>query len=193
MTGHESLRDLTGRLQSDISIGNLMMNEEHDNPSWSSFLIDLDLAIKEDRERPSGVPNKTGTRAFMAIGALYGEKRSFMHDLESFFWVLFWICIHYTGPRGESRVVPNYERWNYADTEELAKIKKGEVSHERDFIKTAGEHFTTYHKPLIPWVNKLRRTVFPNGERWEKDDPKLYSQMREVLRKAMEDPDVKAE
>ena len=36
----------------------------------------------------------TGTRAFMAIGVLH-EKHSFMDDLESFFRVLFWICIHY--------------------------------------------------------------------------------------------------
>jgi hypothetical protein len=89
-------------------------------------------------------------------------------------------------------VVPRFEKWNYADTEELAEIKKGMVGHEGDFLKMAGEQFTTYHKPLIPWVNQLRRLVFPNGERWEKDDPKLYSRMREVLRKAIEDPDVKA-
>jgi hypothetical protein len=129
----------------------------------------------------------------MAIGALYGEKRSFRHDLESFFWVLFWICIHYSGPNGEGRVVPRFEKWNYADTEELAEIKKGMVGHEGDFLKMASEYFTAYYKPLIPWVNKLRRLVFPNGERWEKDDPKLYSRMRDVLRKAIEDPGVKAE
>ncbi|KAH6988698.1 hypothetical protein EDB80DRAFT_555094, partial [Ilyonectria destructans] len=62
------------------------------------FLIDLDLAIKEKREGASGAKGKTGTRAFMAIGALLGEQHSFMHDLGSFFWVLFWICIHYNGP-----------------------------------------------------------------------------------------------
>jgi hypothetical protein len=62
-----------------------MINEEATNPSWASFLIDLDVVIKEDRNKPSGAPNKTGTRAFMAIGALLGEKHSFMHDLESFF------------------------------------------------------------------------------------------------------------
>lgn len=182
----------TGRIQSDISIRNLMMNEEEDNPSWPAFLIDLDLAVKENRDNPSGVPNKTGTRAFMAIGALYGERRSSRHDLESFFWVLFWICIHRTGPNGEGRVVPRFDKWNYADTEELAEIKKGTVVHEGDFLKMAGDHFTPYYKPLIPWVNKLRRLVFPNGERWGKDDPKLYSRMREVLRKATDDLDVKA-
>lgn len=46
-----------------------------------------------------------------------------MHDLESFFWVLFWICIHYKGPE-ETRVVARFGRWNFVDTEELACMKK---------------------------------------------------------------------
>jgi Fungal protein kinase len=170
-----------------------MMNEEEDSPSWSSFLIDLDHAIKEGRDKSSGAPNKTGTRAFMAIGALYGEEHSFMHDIESFFWVLFWICIHYSGPNEGSRVVPKFEKWNYMDTEELAKIKKGTVVNEGDFIKEITEKFTSYYQPLIPWVNKLRRVVFPNVGRWHKEDLTLYSQMKEILREAREDPNVLAE
>ncbi|KAH8686421.1 hypothetical protein BGZ61DRAFT_355179, partial [Ilyonectria robusta] len=44
----------------------------------------------------SGAQGKIGTVAFMAIGALPGNKKhSIKHDVESFFWVLFWICIHY--------------------------------------------------------------------------------------------------
>ncbi|RSL43016.1 hypothetical protein CEP51_016410 [Fusarium floridanum] len=135
--GHESLYK-AGFLHRDVSINNLMINEDDNNPSWPSFLIDLDLAIKEQRDMASGARGKTGTRAFMAIGALLGEQHSFMHDLESFFWVLFWICVHYDGP-SKGRVVPNYDRWNYVDTDELAKLKKGEVSDEGDFIKTAEE------------------------------------------------------
>lgn len=49
--GYESLHTRTGMLQSGISIGNLMMNEDADNPSWRAFIIDLDLAIKDLRER----------------------------------------------------------------------------------------------------------------------------------------------
>jgi len=82
--GHESLHK-AGFLHRDISINNLMINEDDNNPSWPSFLIDLDLAIREQREGASGAKGKTGTRAFMAIGALLGEQHSFMHDLESFF------------------------------------------------------------------------------------------------------------
>lgn len=186
--GHESLRK-AGFLHRDISINNLMVNEDDNNPSWPSFLIDLDLTIKEQREGASGARGKTGTRAFMAIGALLGEQHSFMHDLESFFWVLFWICIHYNGP-DESRVVPRFEKWNYADTEELAELKKGQVSHERDFIRTAEENFTSYYKPFIPWVNRLRKALFPNGGRREREDEGLYARIREIFREARKDPKV---
>ncbi|KAH7137548.1 hypothetical protein EDB81DRAFT_70458 [Dactylonectria macrodidyma] len=189
--GHESLHK-AGFLHRDISINNLMINEDDNNPSWPSFFIDLDLSVKEQRDGPSGAKGKTGTRAFMAIGVLLGEQHSFMHDLESFFWVLFWICIHYNGPE-ESKVVPEFDKWNYVNMGELAKLKKGQVSHEGDFIKTAEENFTSYYQPLAPWVNRLRKAVFPNGGRWEREDKGLYARMREILQVAGKDPKVLAE
>ncbi|PYH88282.1 hypothetical protein BO71DRAFT_365724 [Aspergillus ellipticus CBS 707.79] len=187
ITGYESLHAKTGILQGDISTGNLILNEDETNPSWSAFLIDLDLAIKERRERPSGAMGKTGTRAFMAIGLLLGEKHSFMHDLESFFWVIFWICIHYDGPTA-GRVVPRFEKWNYVAMEELAELKKGAVAHEGDFITMVTDHFTAFYRPLVPWVNRLRKVVFPNGGRWETESVVLYSRMKDVLRAACDDP-----
>ena len=72
-----------------------------------------------------------------------------MHDLESFFWAPFWICIHCDGP-GEGTVVAQFDKWNYANTEELARLKKGEISDEGDFIKAAEENFTPYYKPMVP-------------------------------------------
>jgi hypothetical protein len=90
---YESLQTQADMLQRDISLNNLMVNEDGANPSWPAFLIDLDLAIKERRETSSGARGKTGTRAFMAIGVLLDdEQHSFMHDLESFFWLLLSRC-----------------------------------------------------------------------------------------------------
>lgn len=88
-----------------------MLNDAEDDGS----LIDLDLAIKLDRTEPSGAPSKTGTKVFMAIGALYSEEHNYMHDLESFFRVLFWLCLHWNGP-GCKRSKTEYELWNYKDT-----------------------------------------------------------------------------
>jgi len=68
--GYESLYLQAGIIQRDISTGNLMMNEDSANPSCPAFLIDLDLAIREQRQESSGARGRTGTRAFMAMGAL---------------------------------------------------------------------------------------------------------------------------
>ncbi|MCJ1285804.1 hypothetical protein MMC26_005145 [Xylographa opegraphella] len=130
--GYQSLHQ-TGILQRDISIGNLMMNEDLVNPSQPAFWIDLDLTIHTQRERSSGAHGKTGTRAFMAIGVLFGETHLAIHDYESFFWVLFWIYIHYNDPKESGRVVPMFEKWNYMNTGELALMKSGMVVDEGVF------------------------------------------------------------
>ncbi|OCL08995.1 hypothetical protein AOQ84DRAFT_363643 [Glonium stellatum] len=80
MKGHKPLLNAK-ILHRDISVGNIMLNEAEDD----GFLINLDLAVKIDREKASGAPSKTGTKVFMAIGALYGEDHNFMHNLELFF------------------------------------------------------------------------------------------------------------
>ena len=164
-----------------------MITEDRKSPLYPAFLIDLDLAIAKDREESSGARGKTGTRAFMAIGILLGEQHSFMHDLESFFWVLFWICVHYEGP-GKGNGKTECESWNYENDNKLAYTKNGTISDEGLFLKFVKRNFTPYYKPLIPWVNRLRRAVFPNGNSWKKEDEALYSQMRQILSQAQADP-----
>ncbi|KAI1463197.1 uncharacterized protein F4812DRAFT_453675 [Daldinia caldariorum] len=152
----------TGIFYKDILINNLIINEDNNNMFWLLFLIDLNLVIKEQREVVSGAKGKTGTRAFIAIGALFGEQYSFIHDLESFFWVLFWIYVHYKGPdQGQG-----------------------------NFLRTTEENFTAYYQPLIPWVNRLRKAVFPNGGRWEREDRGLYSRMNAIFYEVWNDPTV---
>ncbi|KAL2753391.1 hypothetical protein ACRALDRAFT_2139748 [Sodiomyces alcalophilus JCM 7366] len=188
LEGHESLYK-AGILHRDISINNLMINEDSNNPSWPSFLIDLDLATRENRARASGEKRKTGTRAFMAIGVLLGEQHSFMHDLESFFWVLFWICIHYDA-KGEDLGPSEFDTWNYESDNLLAMHKQGLVADEEAFLMMAEKDFSIYYRPLLPWVNRLRRKVFPDGRRWKRLEPELYTSMKTVLREAGESLEV---
>ena len=69
-----------------------------------------------------------------AIGVLLGDDHSILHDWESFFWVLFWICVHFNGPQGKARVT-DFDCWNYEETVKLAKLKLGTVSDEDIFIQ----------------------------------------------------------
>lgn len=83
--GHRSLREKADLLHRDILLGNIMVDK-----NYRGFLIDLDIATKEQQIGVSGATGKFGTPLFMSIRALLGEQpHSFMDDLESFFWVLF--------------------------------------------------------------------------------------------------------
>ena len=86
-----------------------------------------------------------------------------------------------------------FDKWNYADTEELAKLKLGTVSDADIFRKTTEEFFTKYYMPLVPWVNTLRKAVFPGGGRWKREDSGLYAHMKGILEEARKDPRVAAE
>ena len=48
------------------------------------------LAVRLSDETACGAPSIMGTKVYLAIGVLRGKHHTIMHDLESFFWVLFW-------------------------------------------------------------------------------------------------------
>lgn len=169
--GHESLLN-TGILHRDVSAGNIMLTENEDD----GFLIDADLAIHTSSDRASGAPGMTGTKVFMAIGALLGEHHSPMHDLESFFWVILWICFHWNGSGKKRRSVKEFEDWNTNPIKELAKLKMGQVS--KRIFDTVEDSFTAYCKRLFPCLKELHEVMFPGvhhgGRRIASFTPKLW-------------------
>ncbi|KAK2767533.1 hypothetical protein FQN54_003690 [Arachnomyces sp. PD_36] len=187
ITAHRSLFEKGGILHCDISTGNLLVNEDP-HAEYFGCLVDLDHATKLKPDGSSGVKGR-GTRPFEAIGVLLGEENSVMNDLESFFWVLFWICICYDGP-SEERTVLRYEKWRYLTNKDLAAEKAEEVRNEGCFLQSAMKNFTTTYQPLIPWLNKLRKAVFPNGERRCTLDMGLYDEMQQILREAQTDSNI---
>ncbi|KAG6055009.1 hypothetical protein E4U32_006567 [Claviceps aff. humidiphila group G2b] len=140
----------------------------------------------------------------MAIELLKGtEEHSFLHDLESFFWVLYWICIQYDKSGTYSRRSPRLDRWNSMDDFDLAAEKSVLLNSAREFIEVAERDFTPYYKPLLPYVNQLREMlpyivqlpgqIFKNSTPIKAPGPELYSQMINVLREAQKDPEVRVE
>ena len=97
--GHRSLLECCDFLHHDISLHNIMITESAHRKEGDpkGFLIDLDMASKSSSESNSGARHRTGTFDFMAIEVLERDgHHSYRHDLESFFYLLLWVCINYT-------------------------------------------------------------------------------------------------
>jgi Fungal protein kinase len=92
--GHKSLLEDGRILHRDISKNNIIITEAATDRDPKGMLIDLDLA-KELDSVPSRASHRTGTMQFMAIEVLQGKGHTYRHDLESFFYVLIWMCIRH--------------------------------------------------------------------------------------------------
>jgi len=61
------------------------------------------------------------------------------------------------------------------------------MAKEAIFIKTITDNFTPYYVLFILLLNRLRKAVFPKDKLWEREDDKLYTRMRDILRQGEED------
>ena len=59
--------------------------------------------------------------------------------------MLFWIYIYYNRLNKKGNIVNRFNKWNFIDIKELAKIKKEEVDNKGDFLKGAGNNFSPYY------------------------------------------------
>ena len=84
-----------------------------------------------------------------------------------------WIYIHYNRFNKKGNIIKRFNKWNFINTEKLAKMKKREVDNKGDFLKSTDDNFLLYYQPLIPWVNRLRKVVFPSSRRRKGNDKKL--------------------
>ncbi|KAG5987348.1 hypothetical protein E4U52_007678 [Claviceps spartinae] len=114
-------------LHRDISINNIIITDPAKANGKKGVLIDLDLAKNMD-EGLSGARHRTGTTEFMAVGVLRGEEHTYRHDLESFLYVLIWLCFVY-GAKGHGTKPRNVPRdWSTGSPAEIAQRKRGDMS-----------------------------------------------------------------
>ena len=88
---HRSLYMVGNILHRDVSSNNIIITNPEVADGFHGMLIDLDLA-KERDSGPSGARHQTGTLQFMAVEVLRRVDHTYRHDLESFFYVLLWMC-----------------------------------------------------------------------------------------------------
>lgn len=89
-------------LHRDISCGNILATTDQtrltgqrdDDKPLPGMLIDFDHAITMD-DRVTGALHRTGTDAFVAVSVLHGAYNSYRADLESFFYVMCWVCCRF--------------------------------------------------------------------------------------------------
>jgi hypothetical protein len=135
------------------------------------FLIDLDMA-KEIGSDSSGAMNLTGTMEFMAINVLWQSKpHSYRDDLESFFYVLIWICVMYesTGDRHYTQDAENKKcsppvlgGWSRADA---ADVKSAQMNGEVRFQHILNG-FSDGFRELESMMKEIRQALFP--PQWER-------------------------
>ncbi|KJZ68814.1 hypothetical protein HIM_11788 [Hirsutella minnesotensis 3608] len=129
---HRSLYLKGGILHRDISSNNIIITNHGRSEGFKGMLIDLDLA-KERDSGPSGARHQTGTMQFMAIEVLRGIDHTYRHDLESFFYVLLWMCARcswdrFKGSGEEKPAESDLRNWEIGNFKEIAKAKEGDMT-----------------------------------------------------------------
>ncbi|KJZ69584.1 hypothetical protein HIM_11021 [Hirsutella minnesotensis 3608] len=144
---HQSLYVTGNILHRDISSNNIVITKPETADGFKGMLIDLDLA-KVANTGPSGARHRTGTMQFMAVEVLRQADHTYRHDLESFFYVLLWMCAR------ESWSKPRLSRGDYPPKSSL--LRKWEIGSFQDIADAKEGHMT---------VNSLERITkeFPEA------------------------------
>lgn len=125
---HRSLYQAGNILHRDVSEANIILTHQNSVKDFTSILIDLDIARKKNH-CSSGAPRRTGTMLFMAIEALRGKPHTYRHDLESFLYVLIWLCarrgwqLNHNVQNGLKSSLLRH--WQTGDYETIANNKRG--------------------------------------------------------------------
>ena len=151
----------------DVSINNIMITNKPRKGEPKGFLIDLDMA-KAIGSDSSGAMNRTGTMEFMAINVLRrSEPHSYRDDLESFFYVLIWICVMYesTGDRHYIRDAEYKKRsplvldgWSSAYAADIKQLQMIAELRFQDIL----DGFSDGFQELESMMKEIRQALFPS-------------------------------
>ncbi|KAK7032849.1 hypothetical protein R3P38DRAFT_2521209 [Favolaschia claudopus] len=182
---HRALAD-KNILHCDISCNNIMIaDEEMGEPLRKGLLIDADSAQSiGDIGYWVGL---VGTYTFMSSAILTrgsSVKQKPSDDLESFWWVLIYLCIRYAGPENTTRAdyVATIKSFPPFDEDQTKADPTGRL--KRHLLSAKGlveseilPYFTLYFEDLKPCILELRDAFKRNKYKFSYDD------MLDVLRR----------
>ncbi|KAL9018480.1 MAG: hypothetical protein Q9185_004220 [Variospora sp. 1 TL-2023] len=159
---HRSLYLKGNILHRDISENNIIITNPKESGGFTGMLIDLDLAKVLGSGR-SGARHKTGTMEFMAVEVLLGIDHTYRHDLESFFYVLIWLCARRgwdlcDNPKGRPKVSV-LSKWYSGALKDIARTKTGDM--HADGFNGILEEFPPVFASVKPLCEKIRGILFP--------------------------------
>ena len=161
---HRSLYFKGKILHRDISENNIIITDPETADGFTGVLIDLDLAKVVGSGR-SGARHQTGTMEFMAIQVLQRVAHTYRHDLESFFYVLLWICARRAwetefGCNAADRPIKNVlKRWYTGTYDDIARNKRGDM--HIDGFEDILDGFPQAFDCVKPLCRKIRGILFP--------------------------------
>ncbi|KAK2616904.1 hypothetical protein QQS21_000282 [Conoideocrella luteorostrata] len=163
---HESLYTVGNIVHSDISSNNIIITDEKAPDGFRGMLIDLDLAKVRDTD-PSGARHQTGTMQFMAIEVLQQANHTYRHDLESFFYVLLWVCARCSWVNwfGGKEVPPRdsiLRKWEVGSFEDIARVKEYYMSVRG--TKEVMDGFPETFDIVKSLCLRIRKILFPLDE-----------------------------
>ncbi|KAL1738917.1 hypothetical protein HDZ31DRAFT_50247 [Schizophyllum fasciatum] len=176
VVAHWGLWDDRGILHCDISDTNILLRQdEPEERVRRGLLIDLASATHvsgTDKVAPFG--HCVGTVAFVSCTLLLHSDvpHGAAHDLESFLYVLMWICTSYNGPKS-SRAVPfdvhqtPMGKWHTSQDDLEIGQQKWEIMRgksEPEFRAFLDETFDPYFDDLKDCVCELRQAIFFNKD-----------------------------
>jgi hypothetical protein len=107
----------------------------------------------------------------MAAGLLAGEPHTYRHDLESFFYVLIWICTFYTGipaqhrdPKPTETIFDECNEKLFDNLRTVAKVKLGYVHAQKGFqVEVLALMDKSLRENVGPVLERWRELLFPVG------------------------------
>ncbi|KAI8945573.1 hypothetical protein F4801DRAFT_594026 [Xylaria longipes] len=164
---HQSLYMTGNILQGDISPNNIIITEPETADGFKGMLIDLDMAKVRD-SGPSGARHQIGTMQFMAVEVLRAADHTYRHDLQSFFYVLLWMCARqsWSNGFGGGKYRPEeslLREWEIGTFKDIARGKSGDMN--EDGLEAITDEFPEALDVVKPLCLRIRSIMFGDTAR----------------------------